>query len=289
MAADARLKSLFLIPAAVISSALLLVALFGILSGGHDRLAWGGVLIANAVLPAFLAWLKLGKVRRTSEFLPFLLLASAAGPLLVAWEVFEEGAANWPVLIPAVLGTTLLALYIFWYSRFSRQPSELLAVGKKLPPFDLGGVDGAIFRSAEMEGSPAVLVFYRGNWCPLCVAQVRELADRYRDIEALGAKVVLISPQDASDTRQLAQRLGVPFRFLSDKGNELAQSLGIAIRNGVPLGLAGGHAPDTVMPTLVVVNANGTIVYADQTDNYRVRPEPDIYLAILRRAGAISR
>ena len=44
-------------------------------------------------------------------------------------------------------------------------------------------------------------------------------------------------------------------------------------------------APDTVMPTVVVTNANGTILFSDQADNYRVRPEPDIFLAILRRAG----
>ncbi|RLA34664.1 MAG: AhpC/TSA family protein, partial [Gammaproteobacteria bacterium] len=33
----------------------------------------------------------------------------------------------------------------------------------------------------------------------------------------------------------------------------------------------------------------GTIVYSDQTDNYRVRPEPDTFLAILRRAGVVSK
>jgi hypothetical protein len=42
------------------------------------------------------------------------------------------------------------------------------------------------------------------------------------------------------------------------------------------------------MPTVVVTNSNGTILYSDQTDNYRVRPEPDIYISILKRAGAIS-
>ena len=45
----------------------------------------------------------------------------------------------------------------------------------------------------------------------------------------------------------------------------------------------------TVMPTVVVTDANGTIVFSDQTDNYRVRPEPDVFLAILRRSGAVAR
>jgi hypothetical protein len=42
------------------------------------------------------------------------------------------------------------------------------------------------------------------------------------------------------------------------------------------------------MPTVVVTNASGTIVFSDQTDNYRVRPEPDVFLAILRRSGAVA-
>jgi peroxiredoxin len=121
------------------------------------------------------------------------------------------------------------------------------------------------------------------------MAQVRELAGRYQDIEALGATVVLISPQEAGYSKQLSERLGVDFRLLVDETNSLAEKLGIAIRNGVPLGQAGGFSPDTVMPTVIAVNASGTIVYSDQTDNYRLRPEPDIYMAILRRAGAINK
>jgi peroxiredoxin len=144
-------------------------------------------------------------------------------------------------------------------------------------------------RSADLIGSPAILIFYGGNWCPLCMAQIREVAERYQDLENLGATTVLISPQDPGRSRQLAKRLGVAFRFLVDESNRLAEKLDIAIRNGVPAGLPGGYAPHTVMPTVVALNSSGTIVYSDQTDNYRVRPEPDIFISILRRAGAISK
>jgi peroxiredoxin len=190
-------------------------------------------------------------------------------------------------LIPAVAGTALMAAYVFWYSRFGRQPNESLEVGKKLPSFELAKADGAIVRSAELEGSPAVLVFYRGNWCPFCMAQVREIASRYPDFEKLGAALVFISPQHASRTQALAARFGLAMHFLVDESNQLAETLGIAIQNGVPVGLPGAGAADTVMPTVIALNTRGTIVYADQTDNYRMRPEPDVFLSILRRAGAL--
>ena len=210
--------------------------------------------------------------------------------------MFLFGIASFSLhMLPAILaasvalsGALLFVLYVFWYSRFGRIPSGDLAVGSKLPEFELRDSFGNQFRSEELSGSPAVLMFYRGNWCPLCMAQIKEIADRYKDLEAMGIKVVLVSPQPDEQSRKLATMHNVPFRFLIDEGNALGRSLGIAVTNGVPIGMPGGYAPDTVLPTLVVTNANGTIVFSDQTDNYRVRPEPDVFLAILRRSGVVA-
>ena len=76
---------------------------------------------------------------------------------------------------------------------------------------------------------------------------------------------------------------------LVDSDNKLATEFSIAQKSGVPVGIAPDYPADTVLPTLVVTGPSGKIVYSDQTDNYRVRPEPDIFLAILRRAGVVAR
>ena len=65
-------------------------------------------------------------------------------------------------------------------------------------------------------GQPTAFVFIRGNWCPLCVAQVRELAAEYQSLAARGIEVALISPQPLDETRSLAERFGVDFRYLTD-------------------------------------------------------------------------
>jgi len=163
--------------------------------------------------------------------------------------------------------------------------SGSLTVGSQLSEFELPDSRGEVFRSAGLSGSPAVIMFYRGNWCPLCMAQIKEIASRYRDLESMGINVVLISPQPDQQSQKLASQYDVPFRFLVDENNKLAESMGVALKNGVPVGLPGGYGPDTVLPTLIVTNEKGTIVFCDQTDNYRVRPEPDVFLAILRRSG----
>ena len=289
MLINARFKSIFIFPAVMISMILLGVALWQAFAGGHERTAWLGAALAALPLPLLMTRLMLTRVERTSDNLPLLLLMAAAGVMVAVWEQFLEGTTGWAPLSAALVSLCLLLLYIFWYSRFGRPESTQLSVGNKLLHFTLMDSDGEQFDSGSLSGSPAVLLFYRGNWCPLCMAQIREIADRYQELDELGIKVNLISPQPDELSRKLAATHKVPFRFLIDKDNKIAETLGIAVKDGVPVGMPGGYAPDTVMPTLVVTNALGTIVYSDQTDNYRVRPEPDTFLAILRRAGVIAK
>ena len=66
----------------------------------------------------------------------------------------------------------------------------------------------------------------------------------------------------------------------------MAEKLGIKAQAGLPVGLeALGYVSDTVMPTVVITDASGVILFADLTDNYRVRPEPDVFLEVFSRAG----
>ena len=289
MAVNAKLKSFFIFPAAIISVLLLIWALIEAVAGGPDRTAWLGAAISALPLPFLMLRLLIKPVERTSENLPLLLMLAALGVMVAAWEQFMEGVTGWTPLSVALVNAAIMLLYIFWYSRFGRIESMQLAVGSKLPDFSLRNPEGAAVGSDDLLGSPAVLLFYRGNWCPLCMAQIREIAGRYQELNDMGIKVALISPQSDVHTKHLAGTHDVPFHFLVDAENKFAESLGIAIDNGVPFGVQGGYDPHTVMPTMVVTNANGTIVFSDQTDNYRVRPEPDMFLAILRRSGAVAR
>jgi peroxiredoxin len=287
MVINARLKSVFIFPAVALTLVLFAVSVVAAATGDRESTAWLGAAIASLPLPIIAIYLMFGGVERTSENLPLMLLIGASGLMVAGWEQFIEGTSGWAPTSVALASALLLLLYVFWYSRFGRFDSVHLMVGGKLPRFSGKTCDGNAFDSESLLGAPAVLMFYRGNWCPLCMAQIKEIAGRYQDLQALGISTVLVSPQPLELTRKLAAQHEVPFTYVVDEGNLIAEQLGIAIENGVPVGMPGGYAPDTVLPTLVVCNDKGTIIFSDQTDNYRVRPEPDVFLAILRRAGVI--
>ena len=156
-----------------------------------------------------------------------------------------------------------------------------MAVGQPLPSFELETEDGRKVDSSSFLGKPLLLLFYRGNWCPLCTAQIRELAEQYRELHALGVQVVLASPQPHRYTRQLAAKHDVPFHFLVDANHQASKRLGIFAKDGLPAGLQVlGYSSDTVWPTVIMTDADGTILFSDLTDNYRVRPKPDTFLAV---------
>ena len=307
MAKNARLKSLFITPAIALSGLLLLSSLVMVIVSSGERLAWAGAAMASAPLPLLIAQFMLRPAARTSEYLPLHLLLMLTGLVLAgrtmygdfvtSWELYREffsaivaafhvSPGSAPALV-AIAASAIFLLYLFWYSSYGRYPDARIDVGGKLPEFEVYDLDGKVVRSSDFLGAPTVFLFYRGNWCPLCMAQIDELVERYQDIDKLGVSVCLISPQNESQTKALADRNGVPFKYLIDKNNTVAEALEIAVSGGVPVGIPGEYPSDTVMPTLIVTNAKGTIVFSDQTDNYRVRPEPDIFLAILRRTGAV--
>ena len=247
----------------------------------NDYITWGGVILASAPFLLVLSWLMiLRSTARTSARLPSIIVLGAVGVVAASWGYAQGGSPVAPVLALASLVAYLA--YAYWYSSFGRGASSQLAIGNTLPGFELQDTAGDTVTSSSLTDKPTIWIFYRGNWCPLCMAQIKELAGQYQQLEALGVRVALISPQPHKFTVGLAKKFDVAFDFLTDQDNRAAHTLGIANPNGLPMGMQVlGYDSDTVMPTVIITAAGGRILWAHETDNYRIRPEPDVYLAVL--------
>lgn len=100
--------------------------------------------------------------------------------------------------------------------------------GDTAPDFTLQGVDGAPVSLAELlANGPAVLVFYRGVWCPFCSLQFKALQEKLPQIEAAGATLVGISPSTPDNSLSMAEKHRLGFRVLSDVGNRVARRYGL--------------------------------------------------------------
>lgn len=266
-------KHYFAIPFVLLSAVSGIYSLFQFFSSGFS-MAWLGASIAVIPTASFFVYLTLDRVARTGRKLPLLLGSAIAGTALTL-------LGNDPVAfgIAFVVGFVGSFLYVFWYSPLDRS-SSTIHVGQALPAFTLTDTNGQTVSSDSGDGRKKVWMFIRGNWCPLCMSQVAELADAYKKLQQLGADVFLVSSQSEDESRKLARRFDAPIRFLIDKNNHAARALGIEHIGGVPFGMR-GYDIDTAMPTVVITDENNTVIFADQTDNYRIRPEPEQFIKIL--------
>ncbi len=249
-------------------------SLLALVFGGFN-LAWLGALIATAPITAFFMWVARARPARTSRHMPIQQACVWIGIALVM-----TNPGTLPLVYSVGAGALGLYGYLYWFSALKR-PAGPLRVGELLPPFELRSTDG-IINNDRLLGRNTLMLFYRGNWCPLCVAQIEEVSGLYRQLDEYGADVVLVSTQSADDTEKLAKRFDVPMLFGIDDDLAVTRAFQLLHEGGKPAGTPGG-AEDTVMPTLLVADADNRIVWLDETDNYRVRPEPAVFLEILQR------
>jgi len=280
-----KLKSMFIGMFPMMAMGISGYAVYQMIEYGFDY-GWIGAVLTTMPAMMFISRVMMFKsMARTTKHFPLITLLAVVGLTSAIYGFAESNpfTISQPLaLIAAMIGFVTFMIYNFWYSSLGRKLNSRIGRGKMLPAFHATDAQGKKFSSDALKGKPTVLMFFRGNWCPLCMAQIKEVAAHYKELSDKGVTVALISPQPEKNTQSLAKKFNVPFLFLTDKDNKAARALGIEMKNGLPMGMEMfGYDKDTVLPTVIVTDAEGRIIYLDETNNYRVRPEPDEYFKIL--------
>lgn len=176
------------------------------------------------------------------------------------------------------------AAYLFYRSRSGRPVPEGLQRGRPLPEFSALDEQGNLLRSGDLRGAPAVMIFVRGNWCPFCDRQVRNLTNYYKQIVDLGAKLILVTPKPLETTQRVAEFFEVKFDFWLDESLAATRQLGLLLEAAVPADFRKEYGEDTVWPTSLVVDAAGVIRYVEMSKHIIDRPNPKTLLRELQQA-----
>lgn len=167
-------------------------------------------------------------------------------------------------------------------------PTGLATPGTAMPDGNLIGVHGEATTLKEARaGRPAVVVFYRGAWCPYCNVTLRAYERQLVPaLDGNGVALIAVSPQTPDGLQTMRETNELTYTVLSDPGNQIAGQLGIltaasddARKSQAALGIdvAASNADGThtvPMPTVVIVDAAGTIQWIDVRPNYGTRTEP---------------
>lgn len=243
---------------------------------------WGCSMFATGALLSFFVNLARGNTARTPRYLTREIFAILTSSTICLLNYILFNGPSGAVLYSWFVASGGTILYVFWFSVFSERRGRRLTVGETLPKFSLHTIDNKLVQSTEFRSKFTLFVFYRGNWCPLCMAQIKEIAGKYRLLHERGVTVVMVSPQSQENSCRLAEKFDAPISFLEDRNNKAARILEIDDPYGVPFGMQLlGYASETVAPTVLIVNSEQKILYSDLTDNYRIRPAPEDFLRII--------
>lgn len=174
-------------------------------------------------------------------------------------------------------------------------PAGVAEPGSALPDVELLDVHGAATSlTAARSGRAAVLVFYRGAWCPYCNVALRAYqADLLPALDERNVGLIAVSPQKPDGSLTASESNELSYAVLSDPGNQLARALGVvtehgaeakAAQLGLGLDLAQVNADGThelPMPTVAVVDGSGVLRWIDVHPDYATRTEVADILAAL--------
>ena len=102
----------------------------------------------------------------------------------------------------------------------------MLRVGDKAPDFELESDTGATLRLAELRGKKVILYFYPKDDTPGCTVEACEFRDRTPQIEAQGAVILGVSPDEIKSHQKFKTKYDLPFTLLADPDHTVAEAYG---------------------------------------------------------------
>jgi peroxiredoxin len=174
--------------------------------------------------------------------------------------------------------------------------AAFVKAGDVVEPFSLPEVHGGTIELARLlAGGPVVLLFFRYEGCPACNIALRHYQlELYPALADLGVTLVAVSPQVPDKLVAIKNRFGFGFPVVSDTGNGLARRFGItftasaasqahARSKGSDLGEALGTGRwELPMPTVVVIDRNRVVRFADVHPDWLIRTEANAVIDAVR-------
>lgn len=134
----------------------------------------------------------------------------------------------------------------------------MIAVGEQAPDFTLRNQDGEKVSLSDYRGRKLMLVFYPGDFSPVCGDQLSIYQEVKPEIAAKGVELVGISVDGFFAHKAFQEKLGIDTTLLSDfepKG-EVARAYGSYVEK---MGFANR--------TLVLIDEEGVVAWTHEADN----------------------
>ncbi|RYY94169.1 MAG: AhpC/TSA family protein [Chitinophagaceae bacterium] len=173
----------------------------------------------------------------------------------------------------------------FTLSASAQDKPEGLFINSKAPDFSGKDQNGnpVSLKDLKKKG-PVVLLFYRGNWCPYCNKQLKNLQDSLQLLTDKKASVVAITQEASGGIQETVKKTGATFPILFDADSKWSKAY--AVNFAVDERTARRYKAADIdlltvnnqkeqaylpVPAVYIINRDGTIVYRYFDADYRNR------------------
>jgi peroxiredoxin len=139
--------------------------------------------------------------------------------------------------------------------------SSRLQNGDRFPDLTIDIVGGRTLAiPGDLAGSYAVVLFYRGSWCPYCCAQLAAFSRASERLAAVGVTIIALSVDDEATSNALVDklRLSFPVGYKANAGN-IAALTGAYVEEGSAYLQSTGFVLDPRGRILTAVYSSGAI------------------------------
>ena len=160
--------------------------------------------------------------------------------------------------------------------------ADAIKVGDTIPSFTSVDEHKQTFDSAELAGSPALIKFFRGHWCPYCAGELKRWEELRPEFDKYNVKIVTVSSETPAQIRKGRGKHGLKATMLADRSLKVTDLFGLrnkGVHTGPPKLFGGVDLP---VPTALLVDPSGAVLWMDQSENYQQRTDPDYVLGALR-------
>lgn len=176
----------------------------------------------------------------------------------------DIAVASWALSAAALAGE---------YDKLDRGP----LVGEPIP-HRLAATDqtGAARTFESLKGERGlILVFSRSlDWCPYCKREALAWNGRYKDAEALGYRVAVLTYDSVRKLARFAKSRDIGYTLLSDPESEIIRAFDLLNEEHEP----GGYAYGIPHPIVFVIDRKGVIRHRFSEDHYSERADIDLVL-----------
>lgn len=158
-----------------------------------------------------------------------------------------------------------------------RKEQETMAPDFYLPDYEGNFVSLSNYKHKRN----VLLIFVRGDWCPYCHMILRTYMRSKEKFQEKNVMLLAIGPDPIGVNREMAIKLGLEYKVLSDQNMSVAHEYGIKLADYQKNAANPNSTEPMPLPASFLINTEGKIIYTSRSKRVGEFLDPNLIFPIL--------